>query len=145
MLASSGFSNDSLFAHPQGQKRLAEGIVDFVSAGVVQILTLQPNARTTIVSAVMRGESLGFIEGGGPTHVGLEEMVEFPRKGRVCPSLSCRLLQLSQGWHESFWDVLATETSKTSMGTWTRRWLKAGRIRLGSFWQSAGHGSRWSR
>jgi hypothetical protein len=35
MLASSGFSNDSLFAHPQGQKRLAEGIVDFVSAGVV--------------------------------------------------------------------------------------------------------------
>jgi hypothetical protein len=35
MLTSSGFSNDSFFAHPQSQKCLAEGIVDFVSAGVV--------------------------------------------------------------------------------------------------------------
>ena len=63
MLASPCFSDDSFFAHPQGQKRLTEGIIDFVSTGVVQILALQPNAWATIIAAVMGGQSFRFIEG----------------------------------------------------------------------------------
>jgi hypothetical protein len=46
-----------------------------VSTGVVQILTLQPNAWATIIAAVMGGQSFRFIEGGGTTHVVFEEMV----------------------------------------------------------------------
>ena len=93
----------------------------------------------------MGRESLGFVEGGSPTDVGLEEMVESPRKRWICPGLSCRLLQLRQRWHERFWNVLATEASETPMGAWTGRRLKAGGIRLGGFRQSAGHGSRSKR
>jgi hypothetical protein len=145
MLASSGFSDDPLFAHSQGQERLTESIVDFVRTGVVQILTLQPNAWTTIVATVMSGQSLGFIKRGSSTHIGFEEVVEFPRERWVCPGFSCRLLQLRQSWHECFWNVLATKASKTSMGAWAGRRLEAGGIRLGGFRQSAGHGSRSKR
>ena len=35
MLTGTGFSNDPLLAHAQGQQRLTEGIVDFVRTRVV--------------------------------------------------------------------------------------------------------------
>jgi hypothetical protein len=43
MLSSSGFCNDSSLLHPQGEEGLAECVIDFVGAGVVQVLALQPN------------------------------------------------------------------------------------------------------
>jgi hypothetical protein len=51
MLTRTGFSNDPLLAHTQGQQSLTEGIVDFVRTGVVEVFTLQPNAWTTIGTA----------------------------------------------------------------------------------------------
>jgi hypothetical protein len=43
MLARPSFCDDSGFAHSQSQQSLAERIIDLMSAGVVQIFSLEPN------------------------------------------------------------------------------------------------------
>ena len=47
MLACAGFSNNTLFAHLLRQQNLSQNVVDFVGAGVVQILALQINLAAT--------------------------------------------------------------------------------------------------
>jgi len=48
VLSGSGFGHDTLFSEPYGQKRLAQRVVDFVRAGVIQILALQINLRAAV-------------------------------------------------------------------------------------------------
>ncbi|MNI80109.1 hypothetical protein D3C73_1366090 [compost metagenome] len=43
MLTSSGLRNDPLRSHPLGEQNLPQHVVDFVRAGMVQILALQIN------------------------------------------------------------------------------------------------------
>ena len=45
MLPRARFRDDARLAHLHGQQPLAKGIVDFVRAGVQQILALQVDAR----------------------------------------------------------------------------------------------------
>jgi hypothetical protein len=40
VLSGAGFGDNPRFAHPPGQQYLADGIVDLVRAGVIQVLTL---------------------------------------------------------------------------------------------------------
>ena len=47
VLAGSGLGNHPCLAHPHCQKRLTQNIVDLVRPGVVEILTLEVDARTT--------------------------------------------------------------------------------------------------
>ena len=49
MLACAGFSDNTLFAHLLRQQNLSQYVVDFVGAGVVQILALQINLAATQV------------------------------------------------------------------------------------------------
>ena len=58
MLPGAGFGNDAFFAHTAGQQRLAEGVVDFVRAGVQQIFPFQKN----LSFAVMFGQVLSIVE-----------------------------------------------------------------------------------
>ena len=46
MLAGTRFSNDARLAHAAGQQRLANGVVDLVRPGVVQVFTLEVDLRT---------------------------------------------------------------------------------------------------
>src|SRR5205823_14910385 len=46
VLAGAGLSDDAAFAHSLREKNLAERVVDFVRAGMKQILALQINFRT---------------------------------------------------------------------------------------------------
>ena len=55
MLTGTGFSNDPLFTHAQSEESLTQGVVDLVGAGVIQVFTLEPDARTTISTAVVLG------------------------------------------------------------------------------------------
>ncbi len=50
MLAGAGLGDHAPLAHPQGQQRLAERVVDFVSAGVIQVLALQIDLRPAACS-----------------------------------------------------------------------------------------------
>jgi hypothetical protein len=53
VLAGAGFRNDARLAHFHSQQTLANGVVDFVCAGVEQVFALEVNAWT----AEMRGEA----------------------------------------------------------------------------------------
>jgi hypothetical protein len=45
MLAGTGFRDDAGLAHAPRQQRLADGVVDLVRAGVVQVLALEQDLR----------------------------------------------------------------------------------------------------
>ena len=45
VLAGAGFGDDAALAHAPGEQRLAEGVVDLVSAGVRQVLALEKDAH----------------------------------------------------------------------------------------------------
>ena len=51
MLACAGFGNHAGLAHALGEHGLADGVVDLVCAGVVQVFTLQEDLRTTHFAA----------------------------------------------------------------------------------------------
>ena len=65
MLAGTGFGDHALLAHPHRQQCLAERVVDFVGAGVIQIFALQIDLRP----AGMFAEPLGVIERRRPADV----------------------------------------------------------------------------
>ena len=58
MLAGAGFGDDALLAHAPRQQNLAEGVVDFVRAGVAEVFALQKMRAPPSVFA----EALGVIQ-----------------------------------------------------------------------------------
>ena len=59
MLAGAGLGDDARLAHAPGEQRLADGVVDLVRAGVVQVLALEqdPRAADFVDSAARRDRS----------------------------------------------------------------------------------------
>ena len=47
MLTGAGFRNQAIFAQPFRQQGLSQNVINFVAAGVIKVLTLQENTRTT--------------------------------------------------------------------------------------------------
>ena len=119
MLARTRFGNDPLLAHAQGQQGLAEGVVDLVGTGVVEVFALQPDARPTLGPAVVLREPLRLVEGVGSAHVVAQEMVEPIGEGGIGPGLGSGLLQLRQGGHQGFGHVLTTELAVAPQGVGT--------------------------
>ena len=149
VLTSPGFGNDPLFAHAQGQQRLAKGVVDLVGAGVVEVLALEPDAGAALGAAVVLAEALGFIEGAGPAHVIAQKRVEAIGESLVLPSFSGGRFQLSQGWHQGFRNVLTAKTAEAAQAIGA-----CGFIQGRGVGQRAGHrrnqaagslGSRWGQ
>jgi len=56
MLTSTSLSNNALLAHPFRQQYLSQGVVDFVSAGVVQVLSFEVNLRSCAIQSGMCGD-----------------------------------------------------------------------------------------
>ena len=65
MLSGAGFSDDTGLAHAFGKQNLAEAIVDLVTAGVIEVFTLEVDFRT----AQMFGQAFGIIELGRTTGI----------------------------------------------------------------------------
>ena len=61
VLACAGFRDDARLAHFYGEQALADGVIDFVRAGVEQIFALEVNAR----AAEMRSEARSKLQGRG--------------------------------------------------------------------------------
>ena len=110
MLTSASFCKNPRFAHSARQEHLPQGIIDLVGAGVVEVFPLEPEARTTIRALVVLREPAGLVEGGGPTHVGAQQVVQLGCECRILPGLSGRLLQFLQGGNQGFWHVLPAKT-----------------------------------
>ncbi len=61
MLAGTSLGDDAFFTHAFAEEGLAEGVVDFVSASVVEILAFEVDFRTGSVSSV-KGETAKRLE-----------------------------------------------------------------------------------
>ena len=120
MLASTGFGDHPLLTHPQSQKGLPKSVIDLVGTGVIQVFPLQPDAGTTVGTAVVLREPFRFVKRCSPTDIALQQPIEFRGERRIFPGLSSRLLQLGQCRHQCFWDVLTAVTTKTASSRWTR-------------------------
>jgi hypothetical protein len=79
VLARARFGDDPLFAHAPGQQALAQGIVDFVRAQVVQILALKPDLRALAFAA-----QVGAVEhGAGAARKVFVKAVQLPLEFRI--------------------------------------------------------------
>src|SRR5207248_669555 len=95
-------------AHASCQKNLADGIVDFVRAGVEQIFALEINLR----AAEFFRESFRQIKWRGPPAEFAEVIFQLALKLRIVLSAEVLLLELLQGMHQRFRNVTAAIWTK---------------------------------
>ena len=96
--------------HSLGQKRLSQHIVDLVGSGVVQVLALEIDFGAPQV----RRHAFGKVQTGGPPGVFAEQFGEVPVKVRVLPVATVGLLQLNDGIHQRFGQILPAVDAEAS-------------------------------
>ena len=79
MLAGSSLGDDALFAEAFGEKNLADGVVNFMSAGVEEVLALEVDFG----AAKFFGPTFGEVKWGGAAAVVLEEVIELGLEGGI--------------------------------------------------------------
>ena len=79
VLAGPGLGDDAGLAHPLGQQRLAEHVVDLVGPGVVEVLALEQDRGPAGLGPEARGQR----ERAGPAGVGALQPVELGGEGRI--------------------------------------------------------------
>jgi hypothetical protein len=95
--------HDALLAHAPHQQRLAQGVVDLVRPGVVQVFALEVDLRP----AEALGQAFGVGQGGGAADVAAEQPLELGHERRVVARVFIGGDQLFQGWHQRFGHKLA--------------------------------------
>ena len=103
MLAGAGFRDHSPLTHAPGEQRLANGIVNFVRAGVIQIFALQIDSRATHSLA----PTLGVVQRRRAPHVVLQIVVEFGAELRISGIALVRRFEFGQRTHQSLGDELS--------------------------------------
>src|SRR5271170_3353346 len=110
VLACAGFRNDARLAHFYGEQALADGVINFVRAGVEQVLALEINAWPT----EMRRETRSKLQRRGTTCEIFEQVGELRLK--LCVGF-CRFvgaLKLEERDHQRFGNVASTVGTETS-------------------------------
>src|SRR6185437_6457329 len=100
MLAGAGFSDDPLFSHPAGEQDLAEHVVDFVRAGVVELLALEIDPG----AAELLRQPFGEIERARAPDIMLEQGVELGLELGIGLRLLVSLLELEDQRHQRLGD-----------------------------------------
>ena len=111
MLTGAGLGNDAFLAHSDGEEGLADGVVDLVRAGVVEVFALDGDVETGVFAEV---SCLG--KGRWSADVFGEEPGVFGSEGWVRPSGVELFFKLFEGWHQGFGDVPSTVAAKPSAG-----------------------------
>ena len=109
VLAGAGLGDDPPLAHPLGEQRLAEDVVDLVRAGVGEVLPLQehPDAE-----ALDEPAALG--DRRRPAGVGSQEAVEASRNAGIRPRGAERRLELLAGRDERLGHEPAAELAEAA-------------------------------
>ena len=105
VLACAGFGDNPFFAHPLRQQTLTQRIIDFMCAGVGQILALQPNLRSTTFGRKASRVS----HCGGATSVAVMQGGEFGLKGCIITNAQVGNGQFIYCGHQGFWHITATK------------------------------------
>ena len=100
MHAGAGLGDDARLAHAQSQHDLAEHVVHFVRAGVVELLALEVDLRP----AEMAGEALGEIKRRRPPDIGREMMVHLGLEGGIGLGVVVSALEIEDQRHQGLGD-----------------------------------------
>jgi len=103
--------NDALFLHAARQQSLAQGIVDFVRAGMEKIFAFQVNLR----SANVCRQSLRVKQWRRSPGVIAEQLVEFAPELVVGPRAQELFGKLLQGRDQDFWNVASAKLTPVSV------------------------------
>ena len=96
VLAGAGFRNDARLAHLHGKESLADSVIDFVRAGVQQILALQIDPRP----AQMRCQPRSKLQRRSPPREILQQSGKLRLKLRIRLRQLISMLQLKQRHHQ---------------------------------------------
>jgi hypothetical protein len=111
VLARAGLGDDACLAHVPRHQRLADGVVDLVRAGVVQVLALEQDARTADLAA----QTLGEIHRARPADVVLEVIVELGEERWILAQAQIRRSEFGQRRHQRLGDVLAAVIAEAAV------------------------------
>ena len=109
-----GLGDDALLAHAPGEQGLPQAVVDFVRAGVQQILALDVDLR----AAMHFAQPLGVIERRGTAGVIGQQVLQLGLKRWIEPRLQIRLLQFFERRHQNFGNVAAPVRAEMASGVW---------------------------
>ena len=110
MLARTGFRDDAGFAHAHSQQNLAHHIIDFMRAGMVELIPLQIDLGAT----QMLGEPLGKIKRAGATDIMGQIAAHLFLKRRIDLDLVIGLFQRQDERHQGFRHKAPAENTKVT-------------------------------
>ena len=111
VLAGTGFGDHPLLAHALGQQRLANGVVDLVRPGVVEVFALEVDLR----AAAGFAEPAGVVNRAGAANVVLEFVLVFGQKVWVVFIAGVFALQFVQRSHQGFGHISAAVAPKVAL------------------------------
>ena len=112
VLAGAGFGDDAGFVQVFGEEDLADGVVDFVGAGVVEVFAFEVDAG----AAVVFGEPFGKVDGAGTTDEGAEGFVVFGEEGFVGAVAAVGAVEFFYCGNQGFGDEAAAEFAIVAVG-----------------------------
>ena len=110
VLPRAGLGDDALRAEALGEQRLADGVVDFVRAGMRKVFALEPD-----VGAPAGAQRGGVRQGGGAAHPGLELMVELRLEIFARQVTVDARLQPIERRHQGFGHVAPAECTESAL------------------------------
>ena len=108
MLPGARLRDHALFAHVLGDQRLPDRVVDFVRAGVIQVLALEIDLRPT---QLLR-PAFGVIQWARPAHEMLQRPVQFPLELGVRTQMVIGRTQFGKRCHQGLGDECAAIRAK---------------------------------
>ena len=124
MLTGAGLGDHPGLAQAAGQQRLAERVVDLVSAGVGEVFALEvepqtrdPRGLRPVTGEAGRleahgvGQAIGAVQGGRSSGERPEELAQLGPEDRVLAKRVVCLLELLEGGHQGLGDVAAAEVA----------------------------------
>ena len=115
MLAGARLRDDALFAHPPGEQRLADDVVDLMRAGVIQLVALEVDSRP----ADMGREPFGEVKRARPADIIAHVAVEFRLEVRIGLGRLIGLFDLQDQRHQRFGHEAAAIEAEMAFGVRT--------------------------
>ena len=106
VLAGSGFGDDSFLSHPPCQENLADGVVDFVGSGMVEVFPLQVD-----LASVFFGKPAGQVQGRRASYVIFEQLVKLFLETGIFQHVQVSVLQFTDAFVKDFGDISSAEFS----------------------------------
>ena len=126
MLTGAGFGDHAFLAHRPRQQRLADGVVDFVRAGVIQVFALEKNLRASDFGR----QALGVVQRAGTADIIGQVGVKFGLKGGVGLVARVVIAQLVQRLHQGFRNKTPAVDAEMAALVWHGGIIDRGGIRV---------------